>query len=430
MAASAAAIAKSGSSRTVRSRSKRRHSSPPRDWSKLPKIILLGLAALMLGAIVVRTSAVDALIRKRPHAAAWVAPSDPRVIFARGRAEFSQRQGNLSPARTNATIAALRKDPLAADPFFFGGLRALVRNDSANAEKMLVEARRRNPRARTARLLLLDRYLRTGRVEAAANEIVILSRLIPAANKVLIPEVAKFAKDPKTRPALERVLRADPDMRQAVLAELAGSDASPELVLQLAGAQARSTNARSARWQAALLDRMVKRGEIRRARTLWSSFVGGGAAQSDTVYDPLFKRLPGPPPFTWDFAASNAGVAEPSKTQGLEIAYYGRLPAVLARQLLVLSPGRYALSFRAAGDMVDNGESLAWIVTCVPSNATAAAMPVGKISYNGTRVARAFVVPATGCEGQWLTLAGKPSEFPTAVNVTMTQLKLSKVATP
>lgn len=426
MVASAAGSAKSGSSRIVRAkRSRARTSSQPRNIARL---LVLSLIALALGFMVVRAAAVDALLRKNPFAAARIAPDDPRAQMALARFEFSQKQGAVGPKRFQAALDGLGRAPLAYEPFLLGGVAALLEKDNAPAERMLAEARHRNPRARIPRLLLLDRYLRTGRVEQAAQEITVLTRLVPEANKVLIPELAKFAISPETRPALERVLRSNPEIRGAILYQLATTGADPNLVFGLAGKQAATPpGAEPEPWQAKILDALVARGEVQRARGLWTRLLPAAPPAGQALYDPDFRGLPGPPPFNWLLTSNNAGIAERAKPGALEVEYYGRLPAKLASQLLVLGPGRYRLSFRATGDAPASDESLGWTLTCVPGAQTIATLPIGKTSYAGTPIRGDFAVPA-GCAAQRLELIGKPTEFPATTSLSLSQLRLNRVS--
>ena len=426
MAASAAVSVKSGSSRIVRS--KRRRARPSSKPKNIVRLLLLSVVALALGFMVVRASAVDGLLRKNPFAAARIAPDDPRVQMALARFEFGQKQGAVGPQRYRAALDSLARAPLAYEPFMLGGVAALLRKNDAPAERMLIEARHRNPRARMPRLLLLDRYLRTGRVEQAAEEITVLTRLVPEANKVLIPELAKFAISPETRPALERVLRSNPEIRGAILYQLATTGADPNLVFGLAGKQAAMPpGADPEPWQVKILEALVNRGEIQRAHALWTRLLPAPVPAGEALYDPDFKGLAGPPPFNWLLTSNNAGIAERGKSGSLEVEYYGRLPAKLASQLLVLTPGRYRLSFRATGDAPASDESLAWTLSCVPGGQTIATLPIGKTSYAGTPMRGDFTVPP-GCAAQRLDLAGKPTEFPAITSLSLSQLRLNRVS--
>src|SRR5439155_24346006 len=108
------------------------------------------------------------------------------------------------------------------EPFLVAGIAADAAHEEGRAEALLAEARRRNPRGRFTRLLLLDLYLRHGRSEAAGAELAALSRPIPEAGGALVPELSRLPPDPKTRPGLAKMLRQNPDIRDVTPANLAG----------------------------------------------------------------------------------------------------------------------------------------------------------------------------------------------------------------
>jgi hypothetical protein len=427
MAASAAASVKSGSSRIVR---RRRGQARSRafDWRRLPTIALLAGGAIAVGWLAVKTTAVDALVRRNPMAAATFSASDPRIATTMAMTEFRQKQGAISPDVAKQAIVSLQRAPLIEEPFFVAGLAALVRGDENAAGPLLEEARRRNPRSRAARLLLLDRRLRAGRVEEAAAEIGAIGRLMPQARSVLVPELARFVKDPKTRMSLAAVLRNDPEMKRDLLEHLASKGTEPDLVLQLAGGNpVVAPGGEHPRWQQLLISSLIERNDFADARALWSRFAGVPIPKEQTVYDGSFQRRPGPPPFNWQFASSAAGVAEPNKANELQVEYYGRAEGEFASQLLMLTPGTYQISFRASGDTPDKGSILSWRVACVPSKSEVGSVPITRLSYAPRLVSGRFVVPAAGCSAQWLRLIGTPAEFPTPQSMTISQVKVAKV---
>ena len=377
-----------------------------------------------MGWLCVGTAAVDALVRRNPVVAASFSPDDPRIATTLAMAEFRQKQGAITPAVAKSAIGALQRAPLIEEPFLLAGLDSLIGGDVARAEALLMEARRRNPRSQVPRILLLDRHLRAKRMREAAAEIAAIGRLVPGTSEVLVPQLAKFAEDPKTRQALGEALESDSNIRSILLDHLAAKGADPDVVVDLAGPVApASASVAPPNWQRLLLDSLVNKGDISRARLLWARFGGVAPREGPGVYDGNFQRLAGPPPFNWTFESGAAGVAEPNKASALQVEYYGRAEARLASQLLTLKPGRYKLAFQAAGDTPKRGSGVAWRVTCQPSNAEIAAVPIANLSYAPKQISRDFVVPATGCSGQWLRLVGTSAEFPTAHSITISNLQ-------
>ena len=372
---------------------------------------------------------MNALLRSNPAAAASLSADDPRVAHALAMAEFRQKGGEVSKQNLQLVAQSLRRAPLAEEPFVLSGLQALVRENTSASERLLLEAMRRNPRSRATRLLLLDRYMKTGRIDAAAREIAVLNRLIPEANQVLIPELSKFAGDPKARGALGRTLRNDPLLQQEILKHLAISGAAPETVLSLARAsESPLTKAAANEWQGILVQKLVEKSEISRAYSIWSRFLGSSHAggRKSGVYDGNFERKPGSPPFNWQLTGGGAGVAEIAARGGLQVEYYGRVRTDLASQVLMLDPGTHRLTFSAEGEASGKSSYLAWRVECIPSKAEAGEVPIRNLSFARKVLSGKFTVPASGCGSQWLRLVGMPAEFPEGQSATIRDLRIER----
>jgi hypothetical protein len=374
---------------------------------------------------VVKTSTVDATIRKSPGVAAAISPDHPQVRIAIAMSKFEATQGRLTAADRAAANGALGKAPLTEEPFFLAAVDALANARGEEGERLLLEARRRDPRSRSTRLILLDRYLRAGRVADAGVEIAALNRLMPRAAEVLIPELARMVREPRTGAALIKVLASEPVLQQSVLARLASSGADPDLILGIAGSsRATAGTPEGLPWQRALLTKLVDKGDLQRAHSLWRNFGGlpaGGAEKG--VHDGDFRGAPGPPPFNWQFGTGTAGVAERVKTPALQVDFYGRENVELASQLLMLRPGRYRLQFRVEGDATGQGSRLIWTVACTGSKAQLLSLPLTEVNYTPRTVSALFSVPA-GCAGQWLRLTGSAGEFPKAQNAVISQLQI------
>lgn len=392
---------------------------------RLIRIALASAGALLLGWQVVKTSAVDALVRRNPVAAAAVDPDHPRVRIALAMAHFQATQGRLSPQLRAGAIDALGRAPLTEEPFFLAAVDAMANKRDEEGERLLLEARRRDPRARTARLILLDRYLRTNRVAEAGIEIAALNRLMPRAAEVLIPELVRMVREPRTGSALVKVLAHEPALQQAVLARLAESGADPAVLLDIASSsRATAGTPEGLPWQRALLARLVSKGDLQRAHSLWRSFAGlGGGGTDKGLYDGSFRGAPGAPPFNWQLLSSPAGVAERVAAPALQVDYYGRENVDLATQLLMLRPGSYRLQFRVEGDATGQGSQLLWTVTCTGSKAQLLSIPLKEIDYTPRTLSGVFTVPA-GCAGQWLKLTGAAGEFPKGQSATIADVQV------
>ena len=405
---------------------KRKRGGTPRGgkWWLLAGVT--GIGALASSYLVFKTSAADALVDVDPYAASAVAAGDPRVPIEIAMAEFSTRGGRLTE-RTKRRLAAAALDaPLADQPYLIAAVDALAQNDRIRAEQLLIAARKRDPRSSFARLLLLDSYLRRNKITQATEEMSGLVALAPQAADLLVGELARLAQTPETAGALEMALRRDPRFRDRLLEHLANKNADPELILRLASRiPSAGTSVGPAPWQSRLVTSLAERAQLGRAYELWRTFSAPRAPDKKSgVYDPQFQGLPGSPPFSWNFPASPAGVAERSPARTLQVGYYGRDPAELANQLLLLSPGAYRLSVRADGDAEGEGSKLSWKVQCQGSNAEIADLVLRNLTYTPKVLNVKFTVPASGCSAQWLRLVGSPGEFAKAQNATISAVQI------
>jgi hypothetical protein len=394
------------------------------------RVAFSAVGALLLAWQVVKTSAVDALVRRSPGTAFMVSPNHPRVRIALAMAEFQAKHGRLSLTARVGAMDALRGAPLTEEPFYLAAVDALATGREADGERLLLEARRRDPRARAARLILLDRYLRTKRMAEAGVEIAALNRLMPRAGEVLVPELARMVGDPQTGAALVRVLAQEPVLQQAVLESLASVADDPALILKIAATtKTKAGRAEGLPWQRALLKKLIERGNLRQAHSLWRSFTGlPSSADGKGLYDGNFQGAPGAPPFNWQFTANAAGVAERIKEGALQIDFFGRDNVELAAQLLLLKPGVYRLQFGAEGNAGGNGSRLIWTVSCSGSKAQLLSLPISEITYKARTFGVTFNVP-NGCSGQWLKLTGLAGEFPKAQTVLIKEVKVVPGAT-
>lgn len=426
MAASAAASAKSDSSPNVR---RKRTGNPGRRAGGWIAIALLALACGFVGWQVVQTSAADAFIRTNPGAAALLTPRDPRVPMSLAMIEFQATGGRIRPKARQAAIDALARAPLAEEPYFLAGMQALIEGDPARSEQLLAEARRRDPRARFVRLILLDRYLRTGKIEQATGEMTALGNLIPDAGQVLSGELARLAQTPETSRALIQALRGNPARRDDLLEYLANAGSDPNLILSIARQVPAlpRTEPGAPAWQSKLVAKLVEKGQVGRAYQLWRTFSSPRAPErKDGLYDPELRGQPGMAPFNWYFPTTSAGAAERS-ANGLQVEFYGRENAELAGQLLTLTPGRYRLSVIAEGAADGESSKLSWKLECLQSKAVIGELVLTKVNYSPRRLGGEFSVPAQGCPAQWLRLMGTSSEFTKAQNATMRGLTLAAV---
>jgi hypothetical protein len=386
---------------------------PPRGVPGAVRVATIAVAAALLALQVIRTAAVaDRESSPGPAIALW--PSHPRIMVDRTLLAIAQSAASGEAASPEIEAAVRRvavKAPLSPDPFLIAGAVAETRGRGNAAERLLLAARDRDPRSRGTRFLLAERFIRTGRVAAGLMEMQALVNLQSRGLEAFRPALVDYARTPGAVPELRAFFAKNPDVEAATLTVLASDAANAELVLALAtGAQSESD------WRPTLIASLASAGQYERARALWTQFYrlrpGSG------VFNPSFADVPAPPPFNWSFPPTTEGVAESDGKGGLDILYYGRTNAVLASQLVLLSPGRYRLAVTTSGSAP--GGAVRWNVRCADPQ-----QDLLVLSVRGATTAGDFSVPAN-CPAQWLELQGVAGESPRTIELTIRGLHLAK----
>jgi len=379
--------------------------------------LAVALIALLLCVEIVRITAVRGLARVQPAEAARVWPGHPQVQLVSGLtaiATATRERRPVTPAMLASIYAAGAKAPLLPDPFLVRGVEAQFAGNQQLAEHAFIEASRRDARSLPARFFLADTYFRRGDARHGLPEIGVLARLVPdGANKVA-PYVASYAKDRANWPMVRSLLTYDRNLEDATMAILAADVSNADAVVGLTPPQSRRPETR---WLQPLLTNLVAAGNYAKARAIWGSW-SRVAAPAGTIYDADFRDPKAPEPFNWSLTSSTLGFAERQKGGGLHVTYYGHDDGALASQLLLLVPGRYALSANGSANG-SNAAPLRWALICAKGNRPIATSPLAATLAH----LWPFEVPAD-CPAQRLELQGSASDMPQQSDVTLRNVRL------
>ena len=387
-----------------------------RGATKPAKLAAVALVGALVAFQIVRGAAV-ADRQARPELAASLWPAHPSVLTDKAllavATAASQSQKVSSATRADVRTIA-RRAPLSPDPFVIEGAIAETEGRGEAAERLLLAARDRDPRSRSARYLLADRFLRTGRIAAGLIEMQALLSLQARGGESFAPALAAYARSPGAVPQLRAFFAKYPQAEAGILSLLASDAANADLVLALATDKA-SPNPD---WRGILVSALAAAQDYSRAYSIWSGL--SGVQPTRTLLNPGFASSTAPPPFNWQFPQSSEGIAEPDGKGGLDILYYGRARAVLASQLLVLPPGRYAIAMTVGGG--EGADALHWTVRCAPDQ-----KPLADLRLRAGPNYASFNVP-DGCQAQWLELLGQPGETSRNSELTIRGLRLATEA--
>lgn len=396
-------------------------SGPGASAAVMGRRLTILLCATLIAVQVVRNAAVGALAEDKPHSAANFWRGHPAVEAQLGMTEIAAATGKGRPVPQSA-LDLLRKSaraaPLAAQPFLVRGVEAQLAGNGELARAAFIAAERRDPRGLAAHYFLAEQDLRSGDVAHGLNELGVLARLAPNGPLAVAPYLAKFARDRRHWPALRALFKREPAVADFALANLTADPANAATIVALSEpAKAGTTSA----WLAPLLDSMTAAGDYAKARALWATSAKVGAAGGDSLFDPAFSDPGPPPPFNWALTSSSVGLAERRRGGSLHAIFYGQQDGALARQLLVLRPGKYRVAMRVAGDPARIA-ALKWSVTCAKAQA-----PVASVSLAvAARQAWTFAVPAS-CPAQWFELAGEADDVAQQADVTISALRMVRI---
>lgn len=389
--------------------------------------VVLAVAGLALAWLCVRTTMVGFLASDDANLLR-MAPTAPGPLLDRTTDAMMRQRGHLNAATVAAVRRAAAAAPLDAGSFLILGNQQLLDDEPRRAVATLEAGQRLDPRNRMIHLLLLDRYLRTGRYTDAGAQFSVLARLMGELQGPVATAMAQMSLAPETRDAVRRTLMADPDLERAVLRTLAATGVAPAALFALATPTALADAGSPESWGPILVARLVQQNSFAEAHRTWARIYRLPAAQADaTIFDAGFAESPASPPFNWSLVASGLGAAD-IRNGALAIDYYGRDSGDLASQLLVLPPERYRFAFTVDPGQSDVASRLIWTLSCARGdNAVLTNAPVTAAS-SPRRVATDLVVPAN-CPAQWLTLRAEAGEFPAPIAVTVRDLAMNQVGT-
>lgn len=376
--------------------------------------------ALLLCIQIIRNAAVDALAKTNPDAAArlWKAHPAVQISYALKEIGLAARAGRPVPVSIFAEVdEAAAKSPLSAEPYLVHGVQAQMSGDADRARRAFLAAQWRDPRSLPAAYFLAEYYFRNARPLQGLEQTAVLARLSPQGIGTIAPFVAAYARERANWPQIRALFRSQEGLEDGVLAALAGDAGNVDALLAVADSRHRRADSP---WLPVLLNSLVADGKYTRARSVWASVSGAKMAPGALIYDPGFSSPEPPPPFNWTLTATNVGLAERQPGQRLHVIFYGNQDGVLARQLLLLRPGKYQLQMKVFGSPA-YPEALRWSIRCDKASEPIAIAPLPNLANRG------LVFEVRGdCPAQWIELTGRAGDVAQQSDVTMGALSLTR----
>ena len=380
-------------------------------------IVGIGAAAVMLAVLAVRDSAVRAP-RAHPFAALasqW--PSNPKVATERlfvAAALAAKANRSLGSDDRASLRAIVRKAPLEPQPFLLEGAVAQIEGDSDRAIRFYRTARLRDPRDPAARLLLADLELRRGEIEQGLSNLVAITRIERSKASPIAPALVEYVQTPGAAAKVRTVFAKNSGLAGDILTQLASNPSNLALIRALAPAVRGAT---IAPWEERLVESTLAGGEPAKARRLWVSINRIRPTADQVPFNPDFRPIAPRPPFNWEVGSGRAGLAELRPEGGLAIVHFGREPILLARQLVVLEPGRYEIGTEL-NRPAEPGR-LEWRLQCTTG---------GEPQVIAVGAPGRTVQSSAGCPASWLELHAVPDESEQQMERTVNRVILRKAS--
>jgi hypothetical protein len=333
-------------------------------------------------------------------------------------------QKNFDEAAARRALASV---PLASEPFALLAARYLAdnpRGSSGREAALLSEALRRDPRSRTARILLLRNMAAKGDLPGAFAQLDVLSRLSPGLVNQAMASLGGLINTPQRMDQALAALIGHRNLYGPFVSALVGKNHPREVIARLGqGLPADVLSQPDLR--RSVVGQLVDVQEFALARSIWQR---GGAAQSaGPVFSPDFADHRAAPPFNWQMLETTSGSAAFGKERGLSVVYYDRSPGRLARQIVTLAPGRYLLSVDFAL-VSGSAANVRLQISCFGASQLLAELPLFTPKPGRSKAAVSFEVPAQACIGQELSIAGVSTEQQSETEVDLQRIDITRSA--
>jgi hypothetical protein len=368
--------------------------------------------AVALAAKVTLDGLATRLMASDPVLAARLSPGNGEVAIAAAARLAGSHSGTRDPKVRRLVTAALARS--AADPaaIEFRALEAGADGDPRRETVLFHLSDAISRRSLATRLWLIQDAVQRGDTGNALANFDIALRTSTDAPATLFPILAGATSDPTLSAPLAHLFDRPSDWRALffhyALTEVQTDDGLVRVVPLM----------RDRAWLVAsgvadaLVGNLVADRQFADARRIYDLFSHDREAGA-LVRDRAFADPGAAFPFGWEFTQRGEIGAERSLVHGRPALAYQALPGddgVVASQLLMLLPGRYRLSTRAAVTATDRNAPPYWTITCAGRGGGQVALLDAPV--DGNEVTKtAFVVPA-GCLAQWLVLALRGSDKP------------------
>jgi hypothetical protein len=372
----------------------------------------------------------DHLLDSQPKQALALGRDSPDVLSAVGEQLLKAKD---YPRAARMALAALDRSPLNVDAMRVRALAQGAQGQTAAASAELRFAGRRSWRDAESQAWLIQEALVRRRYDEAFRHADALARGWDEPHPLLFRFFDLAVGDAAASEALAARLDPRPDWRPSFLDTLANSRQTDAAVARLFERVDRGPAPLTSSEMASYIGRLAREGDYRAAHMALGRFKAGRALTA-TPFDGDFAGAKGVAPFAWT-ATGTAGAdltfsPAPGRAgeNALRVEYDGYSSTDLISQVVALNPGPYQISGEA---YIETGlaQQLHWELRCLADG-----HGLGRVSAKDDGGAAAwrrfslrFEVPAAGCDGVRLVLAGAPGERRSTIIVWFGRLAIQAV---
>ncbi|TGX50366.1 hypothetical protein E5A73_18320 [Sphingomonas gei] len=303
---------------------------------------------------------------------------------------------------------AFYRDPTSVAAVRTLGLIQDVRGKRNRASRVLGHALALNRRDLVTHLWLIEYNVQRGDAVGALRHYDMALRTSAAAHPILMPILIEASSDPGIRAPLTQFLAKRPAWASTFIREIIAKADPVDAAVDLERRLGRAGAPFSAQQDEDLAVRLVAEERFVTAAQLMNR-----NADPATVIDPGFDFRKRAGVFSWALQSTySLGAGEDLATSNqadhvLSIFSAPGQGGEVARQLLMLKPGRYRISSTANGLTLVPPDQGRWVVSCAGRNGRDI-VTLNLLGGSGSQTgANAFEVPDLGCVAQWIALVLK-----------------------
>ncbi len=390
--------------------------TPPEESAKRPNWIGRLAVCLVLGAglgwVTMGVTAANTLGRARPSLVTPWWPFDANMKVA--AATLSLRDRDSRPTFTVAvrlSEAALRREPLNVAAVRTLGIVAAVRGDEARAARLMRFSETLSRRDLATQLWLIENSVQQNDIPGTLRHYDRALRTSGGAGDILFPILVSASANRDVMLPVARLVATRPIWWRDFARRLVTESRSPLAIATILGALRLNPEDTPERdLLVAAFNRLTESRNFAHALHLYQRAAGPSVSR-ELVRNGGFQIESRLPPFDWaftdqlDLAGRIETAGSSPEDQALFVTSGNGVNGEVARQLLVLRPGRYRLTLRAGG-VVSPVELERPQVTllCAGGPVTIFRHRLPDSPDSGGLIARDFAIPPSGCPAQWLSI--------------------------